>query len=116
VIEFPPIYSEPKLLKKAVNWSKQNKYHIPSLSALAPKKDIEKLTELGRDWQKAGLGILMEFSEEGRRSVLFSLNETALSVVDDLQKQTIVGWLHSINRSEWIAAGAFVVSIIALFK
>jgi hypothetical protein len=116
VIEFPTDYPEAKLLKKAVRWSFRHRYHIPSLSNLSPNRSLNELTEIGRQWQKAGLGILIEQSEHGRRSVHFSLNDQAIMVVRKLDEQSIFGRLKSVNRSDWIAIGALIVSVIALFK
>ena len=116
MIEFPPSYPEIKLLRKAVRWAEKNKDHIPSLSALAPKEDVHALTELGKSWQKLGLGRLLEVSEDGHRSVLFSLDEQAISVVEELRQQSVFGWLRSVARSDWISFWAFIISLIALFK
>ena len=116
MIQFPPNYPEEGLLKKAVRWSLQNRYHIPSLSELAPRRSLEELTELGRAWQAAELGSMMEVSEEGRRSVHFSLNDTAVLAVKQLNQKSLVGRIRAINRSDWIALGALVISFFALLK
>jgi hypothetical protein len=111
VIDFSPEYPNSKLLKKAVNWAKKNKDHIPSLSALA-KQDVDTLTQLGKDWQKLGLGTLMECTHaEGHRSVLFCLNEKAVTVVDQMHERSVLGWLCSINRSDWISFSSLIVAI-----
>lgn len=94
----------------------QNRYHIPSLTELAPRRSLQELTELGRAWQAANLGSMMEVSEDGRRSVHFSLNDTAVLAVNRLNQKSITGRILSINRSDWIALGALIVSFFALFK
>ena len=116
MIEFSRLPPELKLLNQAVNLARKTKWHIISLSDLAPKRDIISLTELGREWQKAGLGFMIEESNEGQRSVSFSLNDKAVSVVAEVHKRSLFGWLRSVTRSDWIALGAFIVSVIALFK
>ncbi|MFN3456089.1 MAG: hypothetical protein ACK4Z8_00770 [Novosphingobium sp.] len=116
MIEFPPTFPDVHLLKKAVRWTVRHRYHIPSLTELAPKKSLAELTATGRAWQKAGLGTMIEQSEEGRRSVHFSLNDQAVFEVNRLNQQSIVGRVQSVNLSNWIALSALVVSIIALFK
>jgi hypothetical protein len=116
VIEFPTEYPETKLLKKAVRWSIRHRYHIPSLTELSPGSSMEELIEIGRQWQKAGLGRMIEQSDHGRRSVHFSLNDHAVMAVRQMDERSILGRLKSVNRSDWIAVGAFIVSVIALFK
>ena len=116
MIQFPPAYPEVRLLKKAVRWSMQNRYHIPSLTELEPRRSLEELTAVGRAWQAADLGSMMEVSEDGRRSVHFSLNDAAVLAVNRLNQKSIIGRIRSVNRSDWIALGALVVSFFALLK
>ena len=116
MIEFPKTYPEVRLLKKAVRRAMRNRFHILSLTELAPKKSFEDLTTLGRLWQNAGLGRMFEMFEEGRRSVEFSLNEQAVFEINKLNQKTILGRLGSVNLSNWIAIAALAVSIFALFK
>jgi len=116
VIDFPTDYPEAKLLKKAVRWSFRHRYHIPSLTELSSHQSLEELTDIGRQWQKAGLGTMIEQSDHGRRSVHFSLNDQAVMAVRQMDEQSILGRIKSVNRSDWIAIGAFIVSVIALFK
>jgi hypothetical protein len=116
VIEFSPSYPELELLKKSVDLAEQHRRHIVSLSELAPHKDVSALTQLGQDWQNAGLGKMIEINAEGGRFVEFSLNRTAVSVVSELRRESLFGRLRSINRSDWIALGALFVSCVALFK
>ena len=59
---------------------------------------------------------MIEVSESGVRSVHFSLNDDAVTAVHQINKQTITGRLGSVNRTEWIAIAALIVSIAALFK
>jgi hypothetical protein len=86
------------------------------LTELAPRKSLDDLTKLGRSWQDAGLGRMIELSEDGRRSVHFALNEKAVFEVNKLNQRSIFGRIQSVDFSNWIALGALVVSIIALFK
>jgi hypothetical protein len=116
VIELPPEYPEAKLLKKAVRWSFRNRFYIPSLTELFLSRSLDDLTEVGRDWQKAGLGNMIEASDCGRRSVHFALNDQAVMAVRRMNEASFSGRISSIGWSNWIAAGALAVSIIALFK
>jgi hypothetical protein len=116
VINFPPSYRDEKLLKKAVRWSMRNRFHIPSLSTLAPRRDVAAVTEVGRAWQDAGLGRMIEVSEEGHCTVHFSFNDEAVLVVNKLNRRSLMGRFKMISQSDWIAAGALLVSLIALFK
>jgi hypothetical protein len=116
VITFSPLFPDVKLLQKAVKWSLQNRYHIPSLTLLAGSRGLDELTETGRAWQAAGLGTMIEMSAEGVRSVHFSLNDDAVLAVQRLNQQSFFGRLKAVNRSDWIAFGAFAVSVIALIK
>jgi len=59
---------------------------------------------------------MIEASEEGKRSVHFALNDEAVMAVNRLNQQTIFGRIRSVNRSDWIAIGALIVSVIALFR
>jgi len=56
----------------------------------------------------------MELSEEGRRSVLFSLSDAALTSVDTAYQRSMMGRIRSVPRSDWIAFGSLVVSCGAL--
>ena len=116
MIEFPPEYPEQKLLKRAVRWSFRNRYHIPSLTQLFPRKSREELTDLGRQWQACGLGSMIEMSEEGRRSVHFALNDHAAAVVKQMDEGSLTGRMKSVGWSNWISFAALLVSIAALFK
>ena len=123
MIEFAPLIEEPKLLRRAVLWARRNRYPIPSLSDLARSRTVEDLTNVGKSWQNAGLGRLIEVSEDGQKSVHFSLNDTALASVDAAYGQSLAGRLASISKSDWIAfgsllisGGALVVSILAYQK
>ena len=115
-MELPPSYPEKKLLKKAVRWAIKNRDPIPSLSDLAPNKSLTSLIELGRQWQKLGLGSMIESVENGIHSVAFSFDDDAVAVVQEMQRKSIAGKMASINRSDWIAFAAFIVSVIALFR
>jgi hypothetical protein len=114
VIEFEPEVHDQKLLRRSVVWARRNKYPIPSLSDLASGRDLRELTEIARSWQDAGLGRLIEVSEEGHRSVHFSLNDAALASVDAQYRRSLKGRLQSVSRSDWIAFGSFLVSAISL--
>ncbi|UZW56546.1 hypothetical protein NUH86_07250 [Sphingobium sp. JS3065] len=116
MIEFESAVQNPRLFRKAVHWAMSNRDHIPSLSALAPKLTVNQAAELARSWQDAGFGRLIEVSEEGRRSVLFSLNQAALATSSVLDRRSLIGRLEAVPKSDWIALAAFVVSVIALFK
>lgn len=116
MIEFPTDYPETKLLKKAVRWSFRHRYYIPSLTDLSPNRSLEELTDIGRQWQKAGLGSMIEQSDHGRRSVHFSLNDQAVMAVRRMDEQSILGRLKSVDRSDWISIFALIISVIALFK
>ena len=116
MIQFAPSFPNEKLLKKAVRWSLRNRYHIPSLTELAPKETLETLTSVGREWQSAGLGSMIEQSESGVRSVHFALNDDAVVAVRQMDESSIVGRAKSVGWSNWIAFAALTVSIIALFK
>ncbi|MFW2350626.1 hypothetical protein [Qipengyuania sp.] len=116
MIEFPPHYPEEKLLKKAVRWSFRNSDHIPSLTDLFRNHDLEFLTNLGKEWQNSGLGRMIEVSEEGQRSVHFAFNDQAVIAVKRFDQSSLIGRFKAVNWSNWIALGALVVSIIALFK
>jgi hypothetical protein len=59
---------------------------------------------------------MIEVSENGLHSVHFSLNEKAVFEINKLNQKTIWGRLQSVDFSNWIALGALVVSIFALFK
>ena len=59
---------------------------------------------------------MIEQSENGHRTVHFALNDRAVYEVNRLNQQTIWGRMQSVNISNWIALGALVVSILALFK
>ena len=52
--------------------------------------------------------IRFTMSSEGRRH--------ALQLEESRRARTVRDRIRSINRSDWIALGAFVVSVIALFK
>jgi hypothetical protein len=116
VIEFPPSIPDEWLLKKAVRWSLRHRYPIPSLSDLSSRKSVEELTSIGRAWQNAGLGSMIEQSSDGHRTVHFVLHDEALFHVNELNKKSFVGRLKTITRSEWIALLALIVSFVALFK
>lgn len=116
MIEFPPEYPEEKLLKQAVRWSFRNRHHIPSLSELFPRRSVEELTDLGRKWQASELGFMIEFSNGGRRSVSFSLNDQAVAVVRQMDEGSLIGQAKSVGWSDWIAFAALIVSVFALVK
>jgi hypothetical protein len=116
VIEFPPSYPERKLLKRAVRWSLRNRYRIPSLTKLEPKRSLQALTKVGRDWQKYGLGTMIEQFENGRRSLHFALNDHAVTAVKQMDEAAIIGRVKSVGWSNWIALAALFVSIAALLK
>ncbi|MDP5278577.1 hypothetical protein Q9Q95_06550 [Sphingomonas sp. DG1-23] len=100
MIEFEPPIPRLRLLRRAVKWALKNKDHIPSLSDLAPRMTVEQLTELARSWQKIGFGSLMEVSEEGKRSVLFSLNDEAVSKVKAIERESLLGRIRSVSWGE----------------
>ncbi|MBX3595557.1 hypothetical protein [Sphingomonas sp.] len=114
MIAFEPTVQEPKLLRSAVLWAKRNKDHIPSISSLAPTRGWKDLTALGRSWQEAGLGALIEASEDGRRTVYFSLNDNALTSVDAEFRRSLIGRLQAVPRAEWISLSSMLVSVGAL--
>ncbi len=96
MIEFPDEVPNTALLRKTVSHSRKHRDPFPSLSELAPEKSLQELTETGRAWQKAGLGSMTEHSNEGKRSVSFTLNEDALKLADYLDAKTIIGQLKSL--------------------
>jgi len=110
VIQFDPLIEGPKLLRRAVLWARRNRYPIPSLSDLARGRTVEDLTQLAKSWQQAGLGRVIEVSEDGRKSVHFSLNDAALASVDAAYRRSFSGRLRSISKSDWIAFGSLLVS------
>tara|TARA_B100000929_G_C15308145_1_gene352821 strand:+ start:242 stop:589 length:348 start_codon:yes stop_codon:yes gene_type:complete len=68
--------------------------------------------KIGHDLAKSDLGNAY-FSDR----VTFNPSGAIIATADELRaKETLVGKLQSINRSDWIALGAFFVSIFALFK
>lgn len=116
MIEFPPDIPEEKLLRKTVMWAVKNRHHIPTLNQIAKHRLNESLFEVAKAWQRAGFGELIEEYINGRHSVAFVLRDEALNYVNDLNQKIIVGRIKSFNRFDWIAFGALVVSIFALFK
>jgi hypothetical protein len=115
VIEFEPSVQNPRLLRRAVRIALKKKDYIPSLSDLAPRLTVDQLIQLGKSWQKHGLGSIIEASEDGKRSVLFSLNDTAVSVVADMSRRSLRGRLGAVPRSEWIALAALAVSALSAY-
>ena len=115
MIEFEAPIEEPKFLRRVVLWARRNRDSIPSLSDLARKRSVADLTALAKLWQQAGLGQMIEVSEDGRRSVLFSLSDDALKSVDATYRKSLVGRLLSVPKGDWIALGSFLVSCAALF-
>jgi hypothetical protein len=115
LIEFAPTIQNPKLFRKTVRWATNNKDHIPSLSNLAPKLTVAELTDLARSWQKIGFGQMIEASEEGRRSVFFSLNQDALSASEELDRRGLKARLSRVPRSDWIALAALAVSALSAY-
>src|SRR5690606_29808930 len=109
-------YPEKKLLKKAVRRAIKSRNPIPSLSDLARNKSHSSLIEPGRQWQTLELGLMIESVENGVQSVAFSFHDNAVAVVQDMQRKSVVGKITSINRSDWIAFAALIVSVIALFR
>ncbi|WP_435200739.1 hypothetical protein [Qipengyuania sp. 902] len=115
-IDFPPSYPEERLLKQAVRWSFRNRYHIPSLTELFPNRSLDSLIALGREWQRQGLGSMIEVSEQGKKSVHFAFNDAAVMAVKRLDEGSLIGRLKAVDWSNWISLGALAVSVIALLK
>ena len=116
MIEFPPEIPEEKLLRKVVLWAVKNRYHIPSLNDFAKNRSHQELLAVAKAWQDAGFGSAIEGYSEQKYSVSFALNDEALQHVNLLNRKTVFGRMKAINRSDLIALGALVVSVIALFK
>lgn len=116
MIEFPPDYPEVRLLKKAMCWAIRNRFHKAPLTELAPKRSLDVLRKLVRLWEKAGLGQVLEPTENGRDIVVFSLNGKAVFEINKSNQKSIWGWLQSVCFSNWIAFGALVLPIFALLS
>jgi hypothetical protein len=116
VIEFETPPRNLELLRKLIRKATMDKFHIQSLSDLAPELELIELREIAKSWQEDGLGRMHEVTVLDVRHVSFSLNQKAINALDDADRQTMIGRLKMVSRSDWIAVAAVIISLIALFK
>ncbi|QDX24972.1 hypothetical protein FPZ54_02280 [Sphingomonas suaedae] len=116
MIEFEAPPEDLKLLRRVVKQARKNKDPFPSLTDLAPRRSVDELIELGKSWQRAGLGRVIEEMSADIRSVSFTVDEAAFEAIRKADQGTLWGRLAQVPRSDWIAIAAFVVSVFALFK
>jgi hypothetical protein len=115
MIEFDQPIPDLKLLRRLVRVARKNQDTSPSMTDLARKRTLADLTNVGRSWQKAGLGSLVEQSSDGVRSVYFTLNDAALEVVDSADSRRLIARIGRVERSDWISLAALVISAVSAY-
>jgi hypothetical protein len=116
MIEFPPQIDDLRLLRRLVKKSKAERNPFPSLSELAPKRDVADLIAIAKSWQRNGLGSVTEEFSNGVASVSFTPNKAALEIIENDEKRKLLGRIKAIPRSDWISILALIVAAFALLR
>ncbi len=96
----------------------------PNLSAVnVDEIYVDKFPECPPTWLQTIIGELVRLgygSDKSQNERLFLINgagvRAAEKVRENSKPKTLLARLNSIQRSEWVAIGALIVSCIALFK
>nr|WP_294817628.1 hypothetical protein [uncultured Sphingomonas sp.] len=115
MIEFEPPIRDLKLLRRAVRKAQKDRDPFPSLSDLAPNRDLDELIEIAKSWQRAGLGSVIEQFSNGVSSVSFTVDEAALELIRAEDRRSLIGRLRTVPRSDWIALAALTVSGLSAY-
>ncbi|MGC6399267.1 hypothetical protein ACNI3Q_01655 [Sphingomonas sp. FW199] len=106
MLEFKDPIEAPKLLVKAVRWAKKHRFHILSLSALAPSQSYDELKQVAKTWQANGFGTMFEECFDCHRTVTFSLNASAMAAAENIERKSLRGRFSALplGKGAWDVA------------